>query len=203
MNNLNNKTQPIFKSVFGDDWDKLPTVIQKHYANYPYTDDVITVKGTLDITCSGPIKILKPLLLLMGSLPAYNQKNVPVTVSFESSRNSKEFRFNRIFYFHENKPYHFRSRMVQVEGNEVVEIMRFNIGWQMNYLWQDNKVILKHKGYVFKLFRYFIPLPITFLLGEGYAEEIAVDDERFNMIVHITHPLFGKIYQYKGQFRLV
>jgi len=92
--------------------------------------------------------------------------------------------------------------MIQVEGNEVIEIMRFGIGWRMNYLWQDGKVILKHKGYTMKLFGRYIPLPLTTILGEGYAEEVAVDDETFSMFVEIRHPWWGKIYEYKGQFRI-
>ncbi|QKK05237.1 MAG: DUF4166 domain-containing protein [Pseudomonadota bacterium] len=54
-----------------------------------------------------------------------------------------------------------------------------------------------------RLFGHFIPVPLTMLMGKGYAEEIAVDDERFDMIVNITHPWWGKIYEYKGRFKIV
>ena len=92
--------------------------------------------------------------------------------------------------------------MIQVAGNEVVELMRFGIGWRMNYLWQDGKVILQHKGYLLNLFGLFIPLPLTALLGAGHAEETAVGDETFDMFVEIRHPWWGKIYGYSGRFRI-
>ena len=53
------------------------------------------------------------------------------------------------------------------------------------------------------IFGYFIPLPLTFLIGKGYAEEIATDNKTFDMITHITHPWWGKIYEYKGRFKVI
>lgn len=41
---------------------------------------------------------------------------------------------------------------------------------------------------------------ITALLGKVTAEEIAIDDDRFEMVNRITHPWWGTIYEYKGQF---
>lgn len=192
--------EPIFKSIFGDAWEELPPVIHKHYANYSYSDDITIVEGILDLSCSGPIKLFAPLFWLMGGIPPLSENNVPVTVFFESDQNSKAFHFNRIFHFKDRKPYYFRSKMIQTNGNEVLEIMRFGLGWKMNYLWEDGKVKLKHKGYVFNFFGFFIPIPITILMGAGYAEEIALDDNTFEMRVDITHPWWGKIYEYKGQF---
>jgi len=196
------KSIPIFQTIFGKSWDDLPPVMHKHYANRPYTEDLTTVKGSLDVMCAGPIKLFSPLFWLLRGIPPHNEKNVPVTVHFESDKNSKAFYFNREFYFSTRKPYRFQSRMMQIKDNEVIEIMRFGLGWKMKYLWQDQQVQLRHKGYVFHLFGHFIPLPLTFLLGEGNADEIAIDDKTFAMNVTITHPWWGIIYQYKGQFEV-
>jgi len=192
--------EPIFKSVFGDDWERLPAVMRKHYANRPYTNDITIVEGTLDVMCAGPIKALAGLFWLMRGIPPYNEKNVPVTVCFESNQNSKFFHFNRVFHFKTRKPYYFKSRMIQVQENEVIEVMPSRLGWRMNYVWEGERIKLKHKGYVLCVFGHFIPFPLTFLLGKGNAEEIAVDDDTFDMIVTIIHPWFGKIYEYKGRF---
>jgi hypothetical protein len=43
---------------------------------------------------------------------------------------------------------------------------------------------------------------VTWILGAGYAEEYALDAERFSMFTHITHPWWGKVYEYKGVFQL-
>jgi hypothetical protein len=195
-------SEPIFKKIFGENWKNLPPVIHKHYANRPYTDDLVTVEGVLNVACKGPIRIMWPLFMLMGSVPPFSEKDVPVVVNFQSAKVTQAFHFNRTFYFKTRKPYSFRSRMVQIKDNDVIEIMRFGIGWRMLYLWENDKVILKHKGYVLRFLGYYVPFPLTFILGKGYAEEIPVDDDTFDMFVEMTHPWWGKFYEYKGRFKV-
>jgi len=200
IDNLNLQSEPVFKSVFGDDWNKLPTVMHKHYANKPYTSDSYITDGELDVMCAGPIKFLAPFFWLLGGIPPYNERNVPITVNFVSDKNTKAIHFDRIFKFNSRKHYRFHSKMVPITENEMVEVMKFGFGWKMQFLWQDDKVKLVHKGYVLSMFGHFIPLPLNLILGVGYAEETAVDDDTFDMSVNITHPWWGKIYQYNGRF---
>ncbi|HUT42222.1 MAG TPA: DUF4166 domain-containing protein [Gammaproteobacteria bacterium] len=202
IDNLDRNGQPIFQAIFGADWNKLPAVIPRHYANRPYSTDRVCVAGTLDVMCHGPVRWFRPLFLLLGMIPPFNEADVPVTVVFESSRTSRDFHFNRTFHFAGRKHYRFRSRMRQLAGDEVVELMRFGIGWKMRYLWKDDKVILQHQGYVLNLFGHYIPLPLTALFGAGHAEETAVDDDTFDMWVEIRHPWWGRIYGYSGRFRI-
>ena len=195
--------QPIFQSIFGEAWGQLPPVMHRHYANRPYSNDRVTAEGYLDVMCRGPIRLLAPMFQLLRLIPPYNEKNVPVTVSYESAKDTRDFHLNRTFHFTKGKPYRFQSRMHQLTGNQVVELMRFGIGWRMNYLWQDSKVVLQHRGYILKLFGHFIPLPLTALLGVGHGEEVAVDDETFDMFVEIRHPWWGKVYGYSGRFKII
>lgn len=203
IDNLKLKNEPIFKSIFGDSWEKLPLVMKKHYSNRPYTQDITAVKGMLEVMCKPPLLYMSPLMKLLGQIPTRNEKNVPVTVHFQSDLNSKSFYFNRTFNFARGKPYRFQSRMLQIENDEVIEIMRFGLGWKLRYAWDSEKVVLTHKGYVLQLFGHFIPLPLTLLMGAGYAEEHPIDDNTFDMQTHITHPWWGKIYEYKGRFEVL
>ena len=203
IDNLALKNEPTFKRIFGDAWDQLPPVIQKHYANRPYSNDRATVEGTLNVMCAGPIRWLSPLFWLLGTVPPYNQSNVPVTVHFDSDKESQAFKFNRTFHFSGRKPYRFYSEMLPIKDNELIEVMRFGICWRMQYLWQDDRVKMNHQGYALKWFGHIIPLPLTWLLGEGNAEEIPVDENTFDMWVRMTHPWWGKLYEYQGQFTVV
>lgn len=202
IDNLDLKNEPIFKSIFGDSWEKLPPVIKKHYSNRPYTQDVTRVTGVLDVMCKPPLLYMSPLMKLLGQIPTCNEKNVPVTVNFQSNLNAKSFYFDRTFNFKNKKPYKFQSRMLQIKNDEVIEIMRFGLGWKLQYAWDGEKVILSHKGYALQLFGHLIPLPLTLLMGAGYAEEHPIDDNTFDMQTHITHPWWGKIYEYKGRFEV-
>lgn len=202
IDNLGLKNEPIFKRVFQPSWDELPSVMQKHYACRPYSDDEVIVDGILDVSCSGPIKIFAPILGLLGNIPPYSENNVPVTVSFNAEKDSKAFGFRREFHFSERRAHVFHSRMFPQQDGEVIELMRFGLGWRARVFWDDGRVKLRHKGYVFRLFGHFFPLPITVLLGEGNAEEWPLDDNRFSMFVDIRHPWWGKIYEYRGQFTI-
>ncbi len=201
IDNLGLKNEPTFKSIFGDSWDELPPVIKAHYANRPYSDNETICEGTLDVMCKPPLNWLASIMKLLGQIPPVNEADVPITVRFESDRDSKAFHFVRTFHF-KSGDYVFHSRMVQVKDNEVIEIMRFGLGWRMRYSLDGEKVVLAHKGYALHAFGHFIPLPLTLLMGKGYAEERAVDDKTFDMITHITHPWWGKVYEYKGRFKV-
>ncbi|MDN4501254.1 DUF4166 domain-containing protein [Alteromonadaceae bacterium BrNp21-10] len=202
IDNLSLKKEPMFKSIFGEDWDSLPPVMKKHYANRPYSDEVTTVEGVLDVFCKPPLLWLSPLMKLLGQIPTFNENNVPVTVRFESDLNSKAFHFNRRFNFPNRIPYVFYSRMLQIKDNEVIEIMRFGLGWKMKISWDGEKVVLSHKGYAIQLFGHLIPLPLTMLMGAGNATEYPVDDNTFDMEVSIVHPWWGEMYGYKGRFEV-
>lgn len=176
--------------------------MRKHYANRPYSNDVTQVDGALDVMCRGPVRLLAPLLSFLGQIPARSETGVPVSVRFCSDPASADFRFDRVFNFKGAKPYAFHSRMRQTKDNEVVEIMRFGLAWKILYLWDGEKVVLRHNGYALSLFDWLMPLPLTFLLGSGYAEEIAIDEDIFDMRTHIRHPWWGKVYEYKGRFKV-
>ena len=202
IDNLEFKNEPIFKSVFGKSWNELPPVLIKHYANRPYTNDETAVKGRLEVMCKPPLLWLAPIMKFLGQIPAYNESDVPVTVRFRSDLNSKSFQFNRTFEFQNSNPYKFQSVMVQTQDDQISEIMRFGFVWKTSFSWDGEKVVMSHQGFALKIFGHFVPLPLTYLIGSGYGEERAVDDNSFDMEVHITHPVFGRIYGYKGRFEV-
>jgi hypothetical protein len=92
--------------------------------------------------------------------------------------------------------------MIPLKGNELVEMMGRGLGWRTAYKWDGQKVILAHRGYVVRLFGLSIPVPLTLLMGSGYAEEIAVDDDTFAMWTEVRHPWWGKVFGYRGTFRV-
>ena len=192
------KHEPIFKSIFGKDWDSLPPVMQKHYANRGYTDDEVTVEGTMEVTCKW---FLRPLFKLIKTAPPYACTQIPVTVTFNSEEDSDVFCFNREFrYPNRSKPTYFRSKLKQIKGAFVREQMSFGICWNSFYRWDGTKVMITHRSYSLRLLGMNLPLPVTWLLGRSDAYEIPVSESCFDMCASITHPLFGLVYQYKGRF---
>lgn len=193
--------QPIFKPIFGDSWDKLPPVFHKHYANRPYSNDIATLEGTMDISYSWWSRLMLPLFRLFKTLVPYQGTDIPTTVRFKSDIDTRKFHYDRQFNFPDREPYYFRSYMIQIKDNTVVEFMRFGIGWKAKFEWNGEKVILNHAGYVWKVFGLMIPMPISLILGKGYAEEVAISDNEFKMRMDITHFLLGKVFEYSGRFK--
>lgn len=194
--------RPIFAPVFGADWECLPPVIRRHYPNRPYSNDSIRVEGVLDVVSAGPVRLLAPLLSALGQIPARNESGVPVAVTFRSDPASAAFTFDRRFRF-DDGDYHFRSRMVHLGDGEVIEIMRLGFFWRCRYAWRNGTVVLAHRGYGIRLLGWNVPLPLGLLLGRNEAEEVPLDAHSFEMKTRITHPIWGRVYEYRGRFHFV
>lgn len=192
---MKNITQPIFQPVLVESWDNLPPVMQAHYAVCPNSNDLVVAKGWLDVSMAWP---LRPACRLTRMLVPYEGSRVPVTVSFTA--NGDCFCFDRAFAFPERPIYHFRSQMQPVGGNEVIEWMRYGLGWRCAYGWDGEKVILSHRGYVWRLLGTVLPVPLHWFIGKGYAEEHPLTDTTFSMWTHTKHPLFGELFRYGGEF---
>ncbi|MEP3247145.1 MAG: DUF4166 domain-containing protein [Sneathiella sp.] len=203
IDNLNSKEDPFFKPIFGGDWKQLPPVLKKHYAARPYRAETTLAIGTLDVMCRGPFKYLSGLFKIMGGVPPYNEKNVPATVRFYCQGQVPAFYFDREFKFKVSPAYSFKSRMMPLPNGDLVEVMRFGLGWRLNYSWEEERVRLNHRGYSFYVFGHHIPLPLTHILGKGYGEEWAIDENRFEMKAMLIHPIWGKLYEYTGQFEMM
>lgn len=175
----------------------------KHYANRAFSNDVAIAEGKMDVSFGKIFTIFIPLFRLLGLLAPHQGKDVFTRVKFRSESNSNALCFDREFHFLGKKPVHFFSRMVPIGDNEIIEVMKCKIGWRCAYSYENGKVMLKHRGYNLCLFGLFIPLPVTFLVGEGSAWEDALSEDDFQMRMVIQHFLFGVIYEYKGQFRML
>lgn len=199
IDNLINPNEPIFQRIFGQHWHSLPTVMKHHYANRPLSKDCTQLRGSLNVILSPLAKIISPLFRLTHTLVPYSGNDVKVTVQLISSPHSNGIIFHRVFHFSNKKDYQFRSFLIPQPDNSMIEITRSGIGWRCNYLWQNDRVILQHRGYILKVFGWYLPLPITWIIGKTYAHEFPINNHSFNMHMEIVHPIWGKFFGYSGQ----
>jgi hypothetical protein len=193
---------PIFQGIFGIPWVDMPPVMQKHYAVRAYSADRARAVGVMNIRRSRLIRLLSLFLKIFGALVPLDGDDIPTTVDFYSGPQEKAFHFDRSFDRPGQKPFRFHSRLEQVAGHDVVEYMRFNVGWRSTYYMHGNRVEMTHIGYVWRLGKFLVPLPFTLLLGKGAAWEEVIDAESFRMCMTVTHPLFGEAYRYEGVFKM-
>jgi Domain of unknown function (DUF4166) len=192
---------PLFQSIFGPAWDTLPPMMQRRCSVRPFSDDRVTVEGVLDVKLSPLAQLLSPFLKIVGALVPYAGSSIPVTVSFYSTPGRRDFHFDRTFHFPDG-PYRFHSRMEPLTGGEMIEFMRVGLGWRFWYGVEGRKVVLKHRGYVWRVLGRLIPLPMEWVLGRGYAEEEPISDSSFRMHFAITHRWLGYTYGYGGTFNV-
>jgi len=190
---------PLFQQVFGKDWQDMPQVMKDHYAVRAGSSDVVVVAGTLDVRV---VWLVRMMARLTGMLVPYCGDNVPVVVRFTSSADGKSLIFDREFSFPERKPVRFYSQMQHLGDGVMIEFMRFGIGWKFACRWDGAKVILAHRGYVWRLFNRMIPVPLHWMIGRGHAEETPLSAQEFSMWTHSVHPLFGKMFGYAGRFTI-
>lgn len=190
----------IFEAIFGEQWQGLPEIFKRHYAVREYSDDMVTATGTISVRLSWLTTLLSPLMNFMGILPPFAGEDIPITVVYSGKPESNAFHFERIFYYPNRKPYIFKSKMVPLGKNKIVELTQLRMGWIFFCGFSDGLVKLRHDAFVFKLFSWYIPLPVALMLGKCFAEEVAVSENRFNMKMQFIHPWFGITYEYFGSF---
>lgn len=187
----------------GAKWQLLPVALMRHYNIRAFSNDIITVKGTITVEAKGMMKWFAHLLGLMGVLPPYAENDIPITVNFASDPHSSAFHFHRVFQYRQHATYAFNSKMIPVGANELVDLTRCNMGWRMAYDFVDNQITLTHRAFVFKFFKWFIPLPLEWLIGRCDSYEEAISDNAFKMKMAFRHPWFGVQYAYYGCFTFV
>ncbi|MAZ66545.1 MAG: hypothetical protein CMF25_05495 [Kangiellaceae bacterium] len=192
----------VFQIVLGDDWERLGAVVRRHYFLKPESDDYICVSGEmLDTSHSAIAKLLIPFGLLFGALVPFKGKNIPTDVHYNASPSNSNIYWNRVFKFARGN-FHFKSHMVPVASNHVIEYVRFGVGIRLRVTAEEGALVFRDIGYVWNVFGFLIPIPGKWLMGNVYVEERPVDDNRFSMQMILTHPWFGVLFKYSGHFAL-
>jgi len=193
----------IFNLVLADDWDDLGDIIKAHYFLKPYSNDYICVCGEMsEIYHSFIAKLIIPFGLIFGAIVPYKGNNIPVDVHYNTSTENSNIYWDRVFKFSQKKYFHFKSHMVHVENNNVIEFVRFGIGIKLKVTSEQGALIFRDSGYIWRISGIDIPLPLNMVLGHIYVEERPIDENTFSMKMTMRHSLFGDLFRYMGIFSL-
>jgi hypothetical protein len=177
-----NESDPVLKQALGSDWSSLARVIQTHYGLTPLTDEQIYLKGMMDrVSYSSVAALLMPFAVFTGALVPYRGQNVPVDAINASMPGRPEYFWTRTFHFPGRKPYTFRSAMICTANGELTEYVRFGLGIRFAVSVMNGGLIERDLGYVWKIGKWSLPLPIQLLLGKSYVEEIPISDSEYEM----------------------
>lgn len=196
-------SRSIFQIVLEDNWDKLGNVIKRHYFLKPFSADNICVTGEMsEIYHSFIAKLFMPFGLLFGAVVPYRGKNVPIDVHYSCNTGNANLYWDRVFKFSEKNHFHFKSHMEHVQGNEVIEFVRFGVGMRLKVTAEDGAIVFRGNQYVWRILGVKIPIPVSLIFGRVTVEERPIDDNTFSMKMIMEHPIFGVMFRYSGQFTL-
>lgn len=199
-----NTSIPVLEQALGEDWVALAPVIRTHYGLRPFSNDVLRLEGEMrEVTHSRLARRFLPFARVVGAHIPYRGTGIPVNVVQRSYKDEPEFYWERIFHFPGKSPYRFQSKMLCAGEHQIVEYVRFGFGLRLRVMVENNGLIERDEGYIWKLRRLSIPLPLHVTLGRTYVEEIQLSENEFEMSMTVTHPIFGETFSYNGQFRIL
>ena len=197
------KQKPLIEKIFTESHESISKILKQRYSNKAFDAHTLKMEGHLNISLSPMFHFLSPLFRLTGALVPFPGKNIRTTVEMISTHNSRIIIMKRTLYYPNKKPFTFISRVEHVNNNTLVERMRFGLSARLYYFYEKNSIFLKYGGYILKLGKVSIRLPLGFLFGRFSGEEKALDDNHFEMTFLLHHFLMGKLFQYSGIFKII
>ena len=199
--------RPVFQQALGQGWHQLGDVIRRHYTMAPFSNAHVCVRGTMDeVHHARWARVLMPFGRLFGALVPYTGTRVPIEVHYRCRPGDALLYWDRVFSFEGRAPFHFRSHMAHAPagGGEVIEYVRFGLGMRLAVSAEEGALVFRDLGYVWRLGRLHLPLPLGLLMGTAYVEERPDPDDanRFTMKMVLRHRWFGDVFRYSGRFRL-
>ncbi len=183
----------LMQQVLGEQWAQLPPALQAHYTQSTNTD-----VGLLDIEYPRFMQIYLNLVFIFGALINRRGKGIPTSVEKWMAGETQHWK--RAIRFPDGQTVLFQSRWQAVGANRLVEYINPFIGLRMAVHVDAGKLYYRGECIVLKLGALQIPIPECLILGHTTIVESAISESRFVMDFKLTHPLFGQIYRYTGEF---
>ncbi|MFA7386661.1 MAG: DUF4166 domain-containing protein [Thiohalobacteraceae bacterium] len=196
--------EPIIKRALGAAWYELHPIIRRQHNLMPCTKTEVVMNGVMyEVFHSRIAKLfVLPGRWLFGALVQYRGTDVPTQVRNWTVVENESIYWHRVFHFHEKQPVVFASRMAYLEGDEVIEYVRFGLGMRMRLAVDNGCLIYESTGYQWDLGVLSLRFPTWLILGRSAIRQTGLSDTEFEMDFRMQHPLFGKTFGYAGRFKL-
>lgn len=195
-------SKSFIERIFPGQTSSIPSVLCRRYMNRSFSNDSLRLEGSLTITLSTLFKVVSPLFRLVGALVPYSGEHVKTTVEIVSDINSPIITMKRTLDYPSRQPVSFISKVEYLQKQVVIERMHVGLCARLNYRYEDGLIRMEYGGYVLKLGRLCLRLPLGLILGCFYGEERAIHDQHFEMDLVLKHALFGQLFRYAGMFKI-
>lgn len=188
----------MFRAILSENWSLLSPALQAHYGLNE--GEEISLHGTLDVRHGFFVKLLMPLIRLTGALVPVQGQGFEVTVI--NKRIADKYYWYREFK-KDQQVYMFNSVMQQFD-NDLVESVGLGIGIKMGLKEINGGLLYVDKGYVLKLGKKYLPIPLQSLMGKSVIKEFSQkkSENDIEMSFVVSHWLFGFMFSYIGHFNI-
>lgn len=205
MRELEAGLEPVVKRALGEDWHRVPEILQRNFDLRPGTDKEVRLKGVMStISYSRIGRLFIYPGQLFGALVPYQGENIQIRIDLRTHTNDTRFMYwQRVHFFPENPEFLFASRMEYLEGHEFIERVLCGLGMRMRASVNDGVLKFEAVCYQWDFLGFTLKLPNWLLMGTGVITERQVSKDEFIMHFEINHPWWGRTFTYSGTFSFV
>jgi hypothetical protein len=193
------KNIALLQKTLGKDWDKLPSVIQRHYSISTIAPTCL--QGNMEIGFPTFLLPLISLIHLCSGLVLWRGKEIHTLVEKTVSKQQTKLHWKRTLTYPDNKKNYFYSQMVYLQDHELIETVRFGFGLRLKVSVEDGCLIYRSNGHIWQYGEFRVTFPDWLVLGSATIIETPISDQQFKLDFSIKHPLWGKCYWYHGVFQ--
>lgn len=200
MNIQGRQQQAPIPRALGSQWSDLGAAVRRHYDLSPHTETRLEVEGTMEVAFSPVGKLLISVGRLFGALVPYRGRGIPVSVRNWSRADSDAMFWHRTFRYPGRKPVIFLSRMEYAGEKQIVEYVKYGLGIRMRLSSEGKSLRFDSLGYQWGLGPLTLRIPDWALLGRAVIRETPISEGSFRVDFEIDHPLWGRTFEYSGEF---
>jgi Domain of unknown function (DUF4166) len=189
---------PLLQQVLDTDWQKLPQVLQKHYALTH--GEHSRLEGNMDISYPKALFPMIWLIHLFGGLILWSGIAVNTQVDKQADATGNALNWQRNIRYPDGKTDCFYSRMCYAADHELNEYIGFGFGLRLQLQVSDGDLIYRGINHFWQWQQLKISIPNWLLLGTAIIKEHAISENSFYLDFTLTHPLWGCTYSYRGNF---
>lgn len=190
-------SQSLMQKVLGEDWQRLPEVIRKHYQISG--DGQSRLEGVMTIDYPHYLYPVVWLIHMFGGLVLW--RGATVRAEVDKTVADGKLHWKRTLTYPDGKVDYFRSQMHYAGKNRLIETIGFGFGLTLRVTVDNGDLLYRSAGHFWRRGNFQLNIPDWLLLGSATIREHAVSKDAFYLDFTLKHPLWGVSYYYRGNFR--
>jgi len=178
------------------EWKKLHRDIIERFTPVKQYPKLRYIGVVSRVYCSPIGKLIAQLLKPLELLPAQNACDVPF--EFLINHKADKITKQRRYYIEANKTFTFKSKFALKPV--LHEEFKAGIGMNLKLSTVKGDLLFSDRGYFWRIGRWRVPIPRWCSLGKFELLHHNIDAHYFQVIIRITHPVFGVLFYQRGRF---